>query len=679
MKKSLRFYHSKDKKVFVMPKKIPIGMTVFKNIIENNCAFVDKTRFLEVYENSGTTVSMFLRPRRFGKTMFTELLRYYYDIALKEEADRLFKGKYIASHPTPRKNSYYVLQFDLSGVDTHSSDSLTRSFIKRVLIGIADFFIRYPKSVRGFLPNDVSDSRDELRPSAITAYYENISRFSDPSLIMLDFFLRISGFVPSDKLMVIVDEYDNFSNGIDMPGRAFGDFQLAAEARQMLAGFFNTLRSANQDHLIDRIFVTGVVPINMDNTVSGFVSEQISFYNRFNELAGFTDYEVLELLKQTVDFAKCPFSPEVLRGEIKRRYNGYRCADNAKKTVCNAAMCLNFIAELISNDYRKIPAFKMCADGGIDYRRLCEFFMLMDEQDRNLLITDLNDRNPVVSNIGMAVKLKSEHETFSYHEGATVLYHLGFLTIMSEEEKKNTPSCSPRVEYLTIANEYFRNLFARFQLARSPKVLCEIEKLNNLGMMAVSNDISVLSDMLYRAADSFTKTDVSREGENELALAIYTAISMAAGSSFDLTKEYAIKHGGKFVFANGLTEEEYANVPDDESETSPENSEPASEFEEFVKSFTMPRRDDINTRGGRADLVAINTNPQGPSYIFEFKYKRNSNASEIVKDKVREALYNRAVKQLNFYVADDYLKTVPDLHKYVIMYTYGEFFIEEII
>ena len=139
MKKSLRFYHGKDKKVFVMPKKIPIGMTVFKNIIENNCAFVDKTRFLEVYENSKTRVSMFLRPRRFGKTMFTELLRYYYDIALKEEADRLFKGKYIASHPTPRKNSYYVLQFDLSGVDTHSSDSLTRSFIKRVLIGIADF------------------------------------------------------------------------------------------------------------------------------------------------------------------------------------------------------------------------------------------------------------------------------------------------------------------------------------------------------------------------------------------------------------------------------------------------------------------------------------------------------------------------------------------------------------
>ncbi|MBQ3683702.1 MAG: AAA family ATPase, partial [Succinimonas sp.] len=110
-----------------MLKALPNSFTDFAAIVDENYAFVDKTRFFEVYENSGTTVSMFLRPRRVGKTMFAELLRYYYDIALKEEADRLFKGKYIASHPTPRKNSYYVLQFDLSGVDTHSSDSLTRS------------------------------------------------------------------------------------------------------------------------------------------------------------------------------------------------------------------------------------------------------------------------------------------------------------------------------------------------------------------------------------------------------------------------------------------------------------------------------------------------------------------------------------------------------------------------
>ncbi|MBQ8707493.1 MAG: AAA family ATPase [Succinivibrionaceae bacterium] len=95
-------------------KKLPVAMTDFRKIIDDGYVFIDKTRFLEIYEKSGASVSLFLRPRRFGKTMFTELLRYYYDRAFVSECDRLFKGCYIASHPTAHKNSFYVLQFDFS-------------------------------------------------------------------------------------------------------------------------------------------------------------------------------------------------------------------------------------------------------------------------------------------------------------------------------------------------------------------------------------------------------------------------------------------------------------------------------------------------------------------------------------------------------------------------------------
>ena len=238
-----------------MQKKLPEAMTDFKKIIEKNYAFVDKTRFLEVYEESGTSVSMFLRPRRFGKTMFTELLRYYYDIALQEEADLLFKGRYIASHPTSLKNSYYVLQFDLSGVDTRSSESMTRSFIKRVLIGIADFYIRYPKFAPVSLPDDASESKDELFLSAISAYYKNTSEFPTPSVIMSDFLFRVKFLIPSRKLMVIIDEYDNFTN--DILSRDPGKFRETARKGGELSAFFQTLRAENQDHLIGKIYVTG--------------------------------------------------------------------------------------------------------------------------------------------------------------------------------------------------------------------------------------------------------------------------------------------------------------------------------------------------------------------------------------------------------------------------------------
>ena len=320
-------------------------MTDFKKIIENNYAFVDKTRFLEVYEKSGTSVSMFLRPWRFGKTMFTELLRYYYDIALKEDADRLFQGRYIASHPTPLKNSYYVLQFDLSGVDTGSSESMTKSFINRVLFGISDFFVRYPKFAPVTLPENVTEGRDELLRSTISAYYGDISKFPSPAVIMTDFFLKLNSFIPlSRKLMVIVDEYDNFTN--DILSRNPGKFRETARKGGDLSAFFQTLRVGNQDHIIDRIYVTGVLPITMDTTISGFVSEHLTSDPQFNELTGFTDDEVIDLLSQTVNFEKCPIDPEVLRAEMKKRYDGYRFAKYAEKPVYNATMCLNFISEL---------------------------------------------------------------------------------------------------------------------------------------------------------------------------------------------------------------------------------------------------------------------------------------------------------------------------------------------
>ena len=118
-----------------MLKKNSLSTSDFKEIIDNNYAYVDKTRFLEVYENHGYPVSMLLRPRRFGKTMFAELLRYYYDISLKDEGDRLFCRTYIASHPTPLKNSFHVLKFDFSGgySSTDGTDSTAYSTAEEAL------------------------------------------------------------------------------------------------------------------------------------------------------------------------------------------------------------------------------------------------------------------------------------------------------------------------------------------------------------------------------------------------------------------------------------------------------------------------------------------------------------------------------------------------------------------
>ena len=239
-----------------MLKALPNSFTNFAAIIDENYAFVDKTRFLEVYENSKTKVSMLLRPRRFGKTMFTELLMYYYDIALKEEADRLFKGKYIASHPVK--------------TDNHE---LLESFSRRVIKGISNFLERYPDLAALEIMQKSAQNPNLSMNKIVFDFYDNRSRFFSPESVITHFLGNL---------------------GIAMSDKQGGE----------LSSFFQTLRAENQDHLIGKIYVTGVLPITMDTTVSGFVSQNLTSVPAFNELAGFTDDEVTDLLKQTVDFER---------------------------------------------------------------------------------------------------------------------------------------------------------------------------------------------------------------------------------------------------------------------------------------------------------------------------------------------------------------------------------------
>ena len=95
--------------------KIPYGEADYKTLIEENYIYIDKTMYIEKLENHKKAV--YVRPRRFGKSLFTSMISYYYDIANKENFETLFKGKYIYDHPTEKKNAYYILKFNFSGMN----------------------------------------------------------------------------------------------------------------------------------------------------------------------------------------------------------------------------------------------------------------------------------------------------------------------------------------------------------------------------------------------------------------------------------------------------------------------------------------------------------------------------------------------------------------------------------
>ena len=99
-------------------KRIPYGISNFKTLVEENYYYVDKTKYIEKLENLNTKYLILLRPRRFGKSLFISTLEYYYDIRYKDE--KLFDEFYIGKNPTKMKNSYYVLTFNFSGINTSS-------------------------------------------------------------------------------------------------------------------------------------------------------------------------------------------------------------------------------------------------------------------------------------------------------------------------------------------------------------------------------------------------------------------------------------------------------------------------------------------------------------------------------------------------------------------------------
>ena len=114
-------------------KKLPYGISNYEELIEDNYYYVDKTKYIEQLENLAEKRIMFLRPRKFGKTLFTSMLENYYDIKKKDKFEKLYRETYIGINPTKLKNSYHILRFNFSGIDTSNEETTIKGFKKRKL------------------------------------------------------------------------------------------------------------------------------------------------------------------------------------------------------------------------------------------------------------------------------------------------------------------------------------------------------------------------------------------------------------------------------------------------------------------------------------------------------------------------------------------------------------------
>ena len=156
-------------------KKLPYGISNYEEIIRDGYEYVDKTKYIEKLENLSEKRILFLRPRKFGKTLFTSTLENYYDILKADKFDRLFADTYIGNHPTKLKNSYCILKFNFSGIDTSNEDATMIGFKEKVTLSInrftkdygLDFYANPDLTTEGLLSNIIEAFRSQKTGSKI--------------------------------------------------------------------------------------------------------------------------------------------------------------------------------------------------------------------------------------------------------------------------------------------------------------------------------------------------------------------------------------------------------------------------------------------------------------------------------------------------------------------------------
>ncbi len=383
-------------------KATPYGDANFVAIRSQGFAYVDKTRCIEVLERC-KKYPFIVRPRRFGKTLSTNMLQAYYDEAAAGQFDQVFLGTYIGSHKTPLANKFRVLHLDFSGIATSSHAVMESAFQKSVLYSLGDYFIRYPHPEQ----NKILEGR-----------------FEDAASLIGCFFLLVSQNDPGVRLYILIDEYDQFAN--EVLSEDLNHFQAITSAKGFLKTFFAKLKSATSQ-VVERIFITGVTSISLDSMTSGFsISSNYTTDPAFADLYGFTEGELRELASQVLDLNNLACSLDELVSRMKEWYNGYRFSPQNPATVFNPTMCLGYLEAWLR--LGEEPETLLDPNAGYDINKIEKILRLGDEDFVKQIVAQALRREPISLKGGLRTLDLNQQSQFDRASLLSAMFYFGFLT-----------------------------------------------------------------------------------------------------------------------------------------------------------------------------------------------------------------------------------------------------------
>ena len=383
-------------------KRLPYGINDFEAIIEQNQYYVDKTMYLPLLENQPSNI-FFIRPRRFGKSIFLSMLHAYYDCSKKEKFQALFGDLWVGKHPTPLQGKFLILHLDFSYVGG-SIEKLEENFNMYLRVKLDGFMRVYQEFY-------LADFKEKFFKSDSAA--EKLALLQDETA------------TKGIPLYLIIDEYDNFTNTV-LNEQGENVYWAITHADGFYRDVFKKFKG-----MFERIFITGVSPVTLDDVTSGFnIGWHISTKPEFNQMLGFSLEEVRKMFAYYKEVGGIPATSDIeaMIDEMKPWYDNYCFSKRALETqskVFNCDMVIYYLRNYM--DYGQAPDQMIDPNTRTDYNKMKKLLQLDKlDGDRKGVIRTIAETGQIVTTLEETFPASrlTNPQTFT-----SLLFYYGMLTI----------------------------------------------------------------------------------------------------------------------------------------------------------------------------------------------------------------------------------------------------------
>ena len=488
-------------------KLLPYGISDFTQLRRQNKYYVDKTMYIPTLETRGNFL-FFIRPRRFGKSLFLDMLSTYYDSKGADRFSELFGDLWIGSHPTPLQGKFQVMHLDFSLI-TGDIDSIEARFNEYMSTKLRSFMDKY------------SDAYPQMTIDAVV----NASNAATKLNIIADFAKE-----HDTQIYLILDEYDNFTNNV-LNERDEAVYTALTHASGFYRDIFKIFKV-----LFTRIFMIGVSPVTLDDLTSGFnIAYNISTDLDFNQLLGFSTEDVREMIRYYVEAGMLPADTDIEAALESMRpwYDNYCFSERAIETqsrVFNSDMVLYYLNRWMGD---KVPPVDMVdPNTRTDYGKMKRLLQLDRlDGDRKGVVHRIAEQGEIAAHIDSSfpARMLVKPQIFT-----SLLFYYGMLTYTRMRGSQTV---------LSIPNNNVRKQYYEYLLEQYDEIATvDTDELSsNFYSLAYEGE---WQSTLQYLADAYAKVSSVRDGiEAERNLQGFFMAYLSLNSYYILAPELELSHG----------------------------------------------------------------------------------------------------------------------------------------